>query len=135
MSQISAFEQFCRDDRLAWMTALTHARTPSLGLVLAGADSLPFHNGARTDVLPTNGTTSEPTIAALAKTAAELQARSDAVIDAPSRRLIAALQQQVRQVAVAVEDRDSQIRQLLDEGRQLQTALVAESQLLDGLDV
>lgn len=50
-------------------------------------------------------------------------------------RLIAALQKQVRHVAAVVEERDSQIRQLMDERRQLQTELVAESQRLDGLEV
>lgn len=130
-----SFLMSCRDDRLAWMTALTRARIPSAGFGRAATECLPFSNGGVTQVLPTNGTTSEPAVAALAQTAADLQARFDATSDSPSMRLVTALQKQVRHVAAVVEERDSQIRQLMDERRQLQTELVAESQRLDGLEV
>eukprot|EP00892_Ulva_mutabilis_P011780 jgi/Ulvmu1/8975/UM005_0066.1 len=119
------------DDRLAWMTALTHARVPRLGFGTI-VDASSMSNGI-TSVLPTNGTTSEPAVAAIAQTVGDLQKHAETASDPASLRLVAALQKQVRQVAAVLEERDSQIRQLMDERRQLQTELVAESQHLDGL--
>lgn len=124
----------CRDDRIAWMTALTHARLPGSNLAAFPVDSSQIANGV-TAVLPTNGTTSEPAVAALANTVTDLQTCADVALQPATLRLMATLQQQLRQVAAVLEEREDQIRQLMDERRQLQTELVAESQGLDGLAV
>jgi polyhydroxyalkanoate synthesis regulator phasin len=122
-------ELACRDDRLAWVSALAAQKLCGSSKATAGATaehSVPLSKA----LLAANGAASP--VAAAAKLVEDLK-KKDGMADTSCQRLLVALQKQIRDTQAMMREKDKQIQHLMDERRQLQTELVTESQRLDRL--
>lgn len=121
---------FCRyrDDRLAWVSALAGQK---LQISAKGATYQDQSALLSKHLLGGSGRVSPP-VASAAKLLEDLK-KKDAMVDPSCQRIVVALQKEIRDADAALQEKDKQIQQLMDERRQLQTELVTESQRLDHL--
>jgi hypothetical protein len=120
---------WCRDDRLAWVSALAGQK-----LQIAGKG--PAYNDQSTALvkrlgIASNGQAPFPLTNA-AKLLEDLK-KKDAMADPSCQRILTALQKQIRDADAMMQEKNHQIQHLMDERRQLQTELVTESQRLENL--
>lgn len=118
----------CRDDRLAWVSALAGQK-----LQLSGKGAT-YNDQSAAITRPLVGGNGQvaPPVAAAAKLLEDLK-KKDAMGDPSCQRILVALQKEMRGVDATMHEKDRQIQQLMEERRQLQTELVTESQRLDHL--
>jgi hypothetical protein len=120
---------WCRDDRLAWVSALA-------GQKLRISGQGPKYQDQSAALVKRLGFASNGQEASPLTNAAKLLEdlkKKDAMGDPSCLRILVALQKQVRDAAATMQEKNHQIQHLMDERRQLQTELVTESQRLEYL--